>query len=316
MRVGQNPAKFIDNVAQPERVTVAIVIYIPFLSGYYAESLEVLKVCLESLWQNTQGPYDLMVFDNASCPEVREFLLEAQRQGRIQYLILSDKNIGKGGAWNVIFSGAPGEIIAYADSDICFYPGWLEETLKILDAYPKVGMVTARPLRTSEEFYTSTLEWARGTPGVELVRGQFLSWEVFQEHNDSMGVAPETAREWFEGGYEWRAEYQKVSVHLGAAHFQFTSPKATLQALLPFKMDRPMGQVRSLDQKLNDSGYLRLCTPEPYVRHMGNRPSEKPAQGSRAKQASPGFGRRLLNLPIIRGSLMRVYNQIFRIYFG
>ena len=47
MRVGQNPAKFIDHVPQPERVTVAIVTYIPFLSGYYAESLEVLKVCLQ-----------------------------------------------------------------------------------------------------------------------------------------------------------------------------------------------------------------------------------------------------------------------------
>jgi hypothetical protein len=151
---------------------------------------------------------------------------------------------------------------------------------------------------------------------VELVRGQFLSWETFQEHNDSMGVAPETAREWFDGGYEWRAAYQGITVHLGAAHFQFASPKAALQAMLPFKMDRPMGQVRSLDQKLNEGGYLRLCTPEPYVRHMGNRLSEKPAQGTTAKQASHGLRRRLLNLPFIRGSLMRLYNQIFRIYFG
>ena len=76
-----------------------------------------------------------------------------------------------------------------------------------------------------------------------------------------------------------------------------------------------MGQVRSLDQKLNDSGYLRLCTPEPYVRHMGNRLVDKPARDS-AKQTNPALSRRLLNLPIIRGSLMRVYNQIFRLYFG
>ena len=84
MRVGQNPAKSIDHVPQPERVTVAILTYIPFLSGYYAESLEVLKTCLGSLWENTSRPYDLLVFDNASCPEVRGFLEEAHRQGKIQ----------------------------------------------------------------------------------------------------------------------------------------------------------------------------------------------------------------------------------------
>jgi hypothetical protein len=31
MRVGQNPASFIDTVAQPKAVTVALVTYIPFL---------------------------------------------------------------------------------------------------------------------------------------------------------------------------------------------------------------------------------------------------------------------------------------------
>jgi GT2 family glycosyltransferase len=187
MRVGQNPAKSIDHVPQPARVTVAVVSYIPFLSGYYAESLEVLRTCLNSLWENTPGPYDLLVFDNASCQEVREFLQVAHQEGRIQYLVLSDRNIGKGGAWNFIFQAAPGEIIVYSDSDVAFSPGWMEASLKILETYPNAGMVTARPLRSSEEFYTATLDWAHATPGVELVKGQFISWETYQEHNDSMG---------------------------------------------------------------------------------------------------------------------------------
>ena len=48
MRIGQNPAKFVKEVAQPARVTVAVLNYIPFQSGFYAEALDVLKVCLES----------------------------------------------------------------------------------------------------------------------------------------------------------------------------------------------------------------------------------------------------------------------------
>ncbi|MCK4901517.1 MAG: glycosyltransferase family 2 protein, partial [Anaerolineales bacterium] len=103
MRVGQNPAKSINQVPQPQNITVAVITYIPFLSGFYTQSLDVLQICLESLWDSTNMPYDLLVFDNASCPEVRTYLQEAHQQERIQYLVLSDKNVGKGGAWNFIF---------------------------------------------------------------------------------------------------------------------------------------------------------------------------------------------------------------------
>lgn len=316
MRIGQNPAKSIAHVPQPARITTAVLSYIPFLSGYYLESLDVLKACLESLWENTCRPYDLLVFDNASCPEVREYLLGAHQAGRIQYLVLSDRNVGKGGAWNFIFSAAPGEVIAYSDSDVAFAPGWLEASLQVLETYPNVGMITARPLRSSEEFYTRTLDWARATPGVELVKGQFITWETYQEHNDSMGVAPETARPWFDEGYEWRADYAGVQVHLGAAHFQFMGPKAALQSALPFQMDRPMGQVRSLDQKLNENGYLRLCTPQVYVRHLGNRLVSGRLPVREAPQAArPGLGRQLLSLPPVRRSLLKLYDLIFRLYY-
>ncbi|MFO3797267.1 MAG: glycosyltransferase family 2 protein, partial [Anaerolineales bacterium] len=132
MRIGQNPAKFVDKVAQPQRITVAILNYIPFLSGFYAEMLDVLKVCLASLRADAGLPFDLMVFDNGSCGEVREFLIQEREEGRIQYLILAEKNLGKGGAWNIIFGGAPGEIIAYADNDVLFYPGWLKRSVEIL----------------------------------------------------------------------------------------------------------------------------------------------------------------------------------------
>ena len=74
MRVGQNPAKFVKEVAKPARVTVAVLNYIPFLSGFYAQALDVLKVSLNSLCQNTPEEHDLLVFDNGSCAEVQDYL--------------------------------------------------------------------------------------------------------------------------------------------------------------------------------------------------------------------------------------------------
>jgi hypothetical protein len=38
MRKGQNPAKFVKDVPKPQRVTVAVLNYIPFLSGFYAQT--------------------------------------------------------------------------------------------------------------------------------------------------------------------------------------------------------------------------------------------------------------------------------------
>lgn len=310
MRVGQNPAKSIDSVPQPQQVTVALVSYIPFLGGYYAQSLEVLKTCLGSLWEATRTPFDLLVFDNASCTEARGYLQDAHSQGRIQYLVLSDKNVGKGGAWNFIFQAAPGEIIAYADSDILFRHGWLERSLEILAAFPQAGMVTARPMRTPEAFYTSTLEWARQQTDVQLEQGNFLPWETYLEHVLSLGTSEEQAREWFASRQDIRLTRQGVSAHVSAAHFQFTAPKSILAQFVPFDMNRPMGQVRSLDEQMNASGYLRLTTCDPLVKHLGNRIEA----GSIQDRVRPAPKLGLLHLPPVKKALLRIYDEIFRLY--
>jgi hypothetical protein len=289
---------------------VALVSYIPFLSGYYAQGLDVLKTCLSSLWESTQTPCDLLVFDNASCAEARLFLTEVQRQGRIQYLVLSDKNVGKGGAWNFIFQAAPGEVIAYADSDVLFRPGWLERSLEILAAFPQAGMVTARPMRTPEVFYTSTLEWAAQQPDVTVERGSFLPWDTYLEHVLSLGTPEEQARQWYASRQDIRLTRQGVSAHVSAAHFQFTAPKSALARFVPFEMDHPMGQVRSLDEQMNAAGYLRLTACEPLVKHLGNRLESGEGQTTLA----PTRGGRLFDLPLVKKILLRLYDEIFRLY--
>jgi hypothetical protein len=173
--------------------------------------------------------------------------------------------------------------------------------------------VTARPLRTPEVYYSSTLEWAQNTAGVTAQQGQFMPWELYQEHTDSLGVSVEQAKEWFQTTYDRRIQYGTLTAFIGAAHFQFTAYKQVLLALAPLKMDRPMGQVRSLDEKLNQMGYLRLATAERLVKHLGNRLDDRAPSLQFEVRNSRSAVR---NFPLIRRCLLWIYDQIFRLYFA
>ena len=105
----------------------------------------------------------------------------------------------------------------------------------------------------------------------------------------------------------------------GASHWQFTAYKSTLQQFLPFDMDKPMGQVRQLDKRMNDAGLLRLMVSDPLAMNMSNtlgylRGELK--QQERGKRKEVSFKKRILEIGIVKKILLAVYNKIFSWYYS
>ena len=316
MRVGHNPARFVEKVLQPAEITVAVVNCIPFLSGYYEQSLDVLKVVVDSLnaTREQAHPYDVMIFDNHSCAEVRAYLKDASDQSKIQYLVLSDQNIGKIGAWNFMFGAAQGRYVVFSDGDVLFRPGWLGASLDLFESFPNVGMVTARPFRTPKIYSTSTLEWARNQDNkVVLEEGCLLDWETVWEHGRSIGESEIKAKEGYSRGRDFRLTYNGKTAYIGAGHFQFMTRRDLLLRIVPLPSEQPMRGERALDIAINENGYLRLTTIEPLVLHLGNQllqPEVVPV-----KKQKISLLRRILWAPGVRHILLWLYNRLFRLYF-
>lgn len=320
MRLGQNPMKSIDYAAPAAPVTVAVLNYIPVMAGYYKESLDVLKTCLNSIWDNTDSDYDLMVFDNGSCVEVRDFLHQARSEGKIQYLIFSEKNVGIPAAWNFMFSSAPGQYVAYSDSDVYFAPGWLPALLEAYEIFPNLGMLTGMPLLNPQKYSSSTLEWAETTPEAAVEQGQLLSWEDYWRHAGTLTDDEQRARQFYAENNAVRLTCQGRAYYVGAGHFQYLSPRHVLQQCLPLPTEKPMGNERLLDETINRLGYLRLCTPRWYVEHIGNSlqgwqprhgsDTEKPNQQRKSIQPGAWWAR-----GPVRSLLEKAQHHIFEILY-
>ncbi len=150
-----------------------------------------------------------------------------------------------------------------------------------------------------------------------LEDGQFIPWETFLEFNLSLGQTEEENKKVYAETKDWRIQYKGVTAMAGASHWQFTAYKSMLQQFLPFDMDKPMGQVRQLDKRMNDAGLLRLMVSDPLAMNMSNTLGYLRGElGTQSTKRKAGFGKRLLEVGFIKKMLLAVYNVIFNWYYS
>jgi glycosyltransferase involved in cell wall biosynthesis len=336
-RIGQNPAKLGVKAYQPLELGIATITYIPSLEGYFHDSLDILKLMLQSLIRNTVEAFDLLVFDNGSCDEITNELNLLHQKGIIRWLVLSGENIGKTGAQNWIFSAMPNEWICYTDSDVLYRKGWLEASRAIIRHFPSAGMVGAQPC------FFDVLKGKGQAHGPLLSsdKFKFLSYKpekaVVEEYCRGINANPELAAKYHACRLEKiQVDKDGFQAGFGASHMQFLIPSQLAHRILPLPYQSGLSQEedRQLDLRIDQAGALHLSTIKPYVIHMGNvlddwvldlttragldldRSEWQTSRGqTTTRQRTYGLGW-LAKHQWSRSMLLRLYNKLFQVLSG
>lgn len=144
MRIGFNPHKDKLNEKIAYNHQIIIPVYIPNQEGYFKDSFQVLKICLESLFKTIHSSTFITIVNNGSCREVVSYLDELFATSKINELIHTE-NIGK---LNAILKGLAGneiELVTIADCDVMFLENWQMETIAVYNNFPKTGVVGLVP---------------------------------------------------------------------------------------------------------------------------------------------------------------------------
>ena len=99
-----------------------------------------LKDCIQSLKQNTDYPYQLIVNIDGGDSWSIGYLTELLTQGKISNLIIAGgNNRGVGRAFQNCLAVAEGDFIFKLDTDLTFKPNWLSKAVKILETNTDIG---------------------------------------------------------------------------------------------------------------------------------------------------------------------------------
>jgi GT2 family glycosyltransferase len=108
-----------------------------------------VKLCLESLLQNTTSPFELIVVDNGSKHRLHQWLVQlAENDARIR-LITNASNRGPGSANRQGAELASHRLICLLDSDVLVTAGWLERLAAEFDSNPDLKILV--PLQPGED---------------------------------------------------------------------------------------------------------------------------------------------------------------------
>lgn len=104
--------------------------------------LEYTRACLESIKKYTHYPYRLIVIDNGSNRETRDYLKELSRDESLKVLLIrNETNLGYVKAINQGLRISNADYVCLLNNDTKVGKNWLEELIKVAKSDKKIGIV-------------------------------------------------------------------------------------------------------------------------------------------------------------------------------
>ncbi|VAX36953.1 hypothetical protein MNBD_UNCLBAC01-1846 [hydrothermal vent metagenome] len=129
----------------PEQCLLIIISY---------NQLDYTRQCVASIQKHTEYPYHLLIIDNCSNQETRDYLCGLQRQKNVD-IIFNQVNQGWIGGVNQGLNYGVYEYYCVMNNDIEVYPCWLSEMVAIAQKDKKIGLVNPQwesPKKYKEDY--------------------------------------------------------------------------------------------------------------------------------------------------------------------
>lgn len=102
--------------------------------------LRFTKDCLKSVYQHTNIPFELILVDNGSTDDTRDYLINFAQANKNVELIFNDNNLGFAAGCNQGLRKVHGDYVLLLNNDVIVTEGWLEKLISHLEQSPDIGM--------------------------------------------------------------------------------------------------------------------------------------------------------------------------------
>lgn len=97
------------------------------------------SVCLNSIFENTAGDFEIVIVDMGASDEIKEWLLRLASEHSNVRLVLNTTNVGTSKGRNQGAAQAYGDYLVFLDNDACVSPGWLEPLVQKAGSCDKIA---------------------------------------------------------------------------------------------------------------------------------------------------------------------------------